>query len=193
MNRQRTELDGVWQFWPDPNQNLTERSLREEDARQIRVPGPWQAQFDDLRDYSGVAWYRRHFEVDRRTGGRDSDDAVHLLHFGAVDYFTTVWLNGQPVGEHEGGYLPFELDVTPLLRREDANELVVRVIDPGNDADFPPRIHLRRNPSRKTKLVRADRRHLAIGLSRAPLSGSSHRVCVSPPMFPASRLRFASS
>ncbi len=138
MNRQRTELDGVWQFWPDPNQNLTERSLREEDARQIRVPGPWQAQFDDLRDYSGVAWYRRQFDVDRRTGGRDSDDAVYLLHFGAVDYFTTVWLNGQPVGEHEGGYLPFELDVTPLLRRDDANELVVRVIDPGNDADFPP-------------------------------------------------------
>jgi Glycosyl hydrolases family 2, sugar binding domain/Glycosyl hydrolases family 2, TIM barrel domain/Glycosyl hydrolases family 2 len=138
VNRQRTELDGLWQFWPDPNQNLTERSLPEEDARQIRVPGPWQAQFDDLRDYSGVAWYRRHFEVDLRTGGRESDDAVHLLHFGAVDYFTTVWLNGQPVGEHEGGYLPFELDVSQLLRQDGPNELVVRVIDPGNDADFPP-------------------------------------------------------
>jgi hypothetical protein len=138
VNRQRTELDGVWQFWPDPTQNLSERSLREEDARQIRVPGPWQAQFDDLRDYSGVAWYRRQFEVERWTGGRKSQAAVYLLHFGAVDYFTTVWLNGQPVGEHEGGYLPFELDVSELLRHDGPNELVVRVIDPGNDADFPP-------------------------------------------------------
>ena len=42
------------------------------------------------------------------------------------------------VGEHEGGYLPFELDVTSTLRPDAQNELVVRVIDPGTDADFQP-------------------------------------------------------
>ncbi|HSJ75584.1 MAG TPA: glycoside hydrolase family 2 TIM barrel-domain containing protein, partial [Gemmatimonadales bacterium] len=136
MIRQRTDLDGEWEFFPDPQQGLTPTTLRENEGRRIRVPGPWQAQFDDLRDYSGVAWYRRHFDLaDGRSNGHP---AGFVLHFGAVDYFATVWLNGQQVGEHEGGYLPFELDVTDSLRRDGANELVVRVIDPGNDADFPP-------------------------------------------------------
>jgi hypothetical protein len=118
------------------------------------VPGPWQAQFDDLRDYSGVAWYRRSFDLtaDHRPLTTDTEAArpssvvgrrssvVHLLHFGAVDYHATVWLNGQLVGEHEGGYLPFELPLDQALR-DGANELVVRVVDPSNDAwrypDFP--------------------------------------------------------
>ena len=122
-------------IFPDPQQNLTLETLRSENARRaIHVPGPWQAQFEDLRDYSGVAWYRKQFKVDGRSGGQ----AAHLLHFGAVDYFATVWLNGRQVGEHEGGYLPFELDVTEALRQNGPNELVVRVIDPGNDADFLP-------------------------------------------------------
>ena len=136
MNRTRVSLDGQWEFFPDPSQQLTPDTVsRDAAARAIRVPGPWQAQFDDLRDYSGVAWYRHRFEVApdlREEGG------VWLLHFGAVDYFATVWLNGHPLGEHEGGYLPFELDVTRALKFDAPNELVVQVIDPGNDADFLP-------------------------------------------------------
>ena len=63
---------------------------------------------------------------------------VTILHFGAVDYHATVWLNGQLLGEHEGGYLPFELDATAALRHAGPNELVVRVADPGSDAaQFP--------------------------------------------------------
>ena len=145
MSRSRLSLDGQWEFYPDPQQLLTHEILKAEDARPISVPGPWQAQFDDLRDYSGVAWYRRRFEVEGWTeGGREgrpSDTPLlrpsAYLHFGAVDYSTTVWLNGQLVGEHEGGYLPFELEVGEVLR-PDSNELIVRVIDPGNDADFLP-------------------------------------------------------
>ena len=133
MNRQRISLDGEWEFFPDPKQSLTLETLREDAARKIKVPGPWQAQFDDLRDYSGLAWYRLRFRA-----GTEERGSVYILHFGAVDYFTTVFLNGQEVGEHEGGYLPFELDVTSALRQDGLNELVVRVIDPGNDADFLP-------------------------------------------------------
>jgi hypothetical protein len=136
VNRQRTILDGEWEFFPDPKQSLTPGALPDNEARTIRVPGPWQAQFEDLRDYSGVAWYRLRFEV--AAAPSNGQPVAYLLHFGAVDYFTTVWLNGQQVGEHEGGYLPFELDVTDTLRRDGPNELVVRVIDPGNDADFLP-------------------------------------------------------
>jgi len=162
VSRSRISLDGPWEFYPDPSRQLTHQSLRGEDARTIQVPGPWQAQFDDLRDYSGMAWYRRHFVADGRTGGladgstrlvygateeeptdRPPDrpslrPSVYIIHFGAVDYHTTVWLNGQQVGEHEGGYLPFELDITGALHRDGLNELVIKVIDPGNDADFLP-------------------------------------------------------
>ncbi len=162
MNRKRLSLDGQWEFYPDPQQQLSPTTLQPHDARSIQVPGPWQAQFDDLRDYSGVAWYRRGFR-DGGTGGRGGKGVglevprsapsapsalppVHLLHFGAVDYSTTVWLNGQQVGEHEGGYLPFEIDVTANLR-PGLNELVVRVIDPGNDADFLPNSPSPRSPT----------------------------------------------
>jgi beta-galactosidase/beta-glucuronidase len=142
VNRQRIDLDGKWEFYPDPKQSLTPTTLRDGEAREIRVPGPWQAQYEDLRDYSGVAWYRRLFDLADEgpkvpAAGQDRPSAWYL-HFGAVDYFTTVWLNGRQIGEHEGGYLPFDLDVTGSLRRDTPNELVVRVIDPGNDADFLP-------------------------------------------------------
>jgi hypothetical protein len=158
VTRQRINLDGEWEFFPDPGQALALDRLPKAAPRTIRVPGPWQAQFEDLRDYTGVAWYRRTFEwgVGRSDGqavthqrvedswnqrptGRSTDrPPVYLLRFGAVDYFATVWLNEKLVGEHEGGYLPFELDVTGVLRWDGPNELVVRVIDPGNDADFLP-------------------------------------------------------
>jgi hypothetical protein len=150
MTRQRIDLDGEWEFFPDPQQRLDAGAL---DAagppRRIRVPGPWQAQFDDLHDYSGVAWYRRTIEL--RTEGRGlraesaSDDPQSsvlspqswFIHFGAVDYHTTIWLNGQLLGEHEGGYLPFELALGDAAR-PGANELVVRVIDPDTDTTrFP--------------------------------------------------------
>ncbi|HZI75869.1 MAG TPA: hypothetical protein VFD73_17955, partial [Gemmatimonadales bacterium] len=154
MIRQQTILDGEWEFFPDPQQVLTIDALRSENARTIRVPGPWQAQFEDLRDYSGVAWYRKVFDQAVSRSGRQAiapatagiqsngqppaRPTTYILHFGAVDYFATVWLNGRQIGEHEGGYLPFELDVTDALRDSGPNELVVRVIDPGNDADFLP-------------------------------------------------------
>jgi hypothetical protein len=132
--RHRQSLDGEWEFAADPGRTLDASSIAEAALRPIQVPGPWQAQYADLRDYTGVAWYRRAFhwsEPERPAGA----DVVHLLCFGAVDYFATVWLNGVLVGEHEGGYLPFELPVTSDLRINEDNVLVVRVVDPGSDAD----------------------------------------------------------
>ncbi len=69
-------------------------------------------------------WYRRTFDVPDDWRGRRV-----LLHFGAVDWEATVWVNGQPVGEHRGGYLPFSFEITPALA-EGRNELVVAVWDP---------------------------------------------------------------
>jgi beta-galactosidase/beta-glucuronidase len=53
-----------------------------------------------------------------------------------VDYLTSVWVNGQPVGEHEGGYTPFEFDITDLLAAGD-NVVTVRVDDPADLAEIP--------------------------------------------------------
>jgi hypothetical protein len=132
--RERLSLDGAWQFTPDPERRLDPAALAGAELRTIQVPGPWQAQFPDLRDYTGLAWYRRTFRW-REPAAPVEAETIHLLHFGAVDYHATVWLNGAKVGEHEGGYLPFELDVSSALRLDGENELVVRVVDPGSDAD----------------------------------------------------------
>ncbi|MCA9257883.1 MAG: hypothetical protein KDA61_01730 [Planctomycetales bacterium] len=69
--------------------------------------------------------YQRSFETPASWHGRRV-----LLHFGAVDYRTEVFVNGRSVGTHVGGYDPFSFDVTDLLTKEGAQELVVKVADP---------------------------------------------------------------
>ena len=133
--RRRTHLDGRWEFFIDPDRTLAADTLDRATPREIRVPGPWQAQFDDLRQYTGVAWYRLRFTVDRTV---TVPDPVYVIHFGAADYHATVWLNGERLGEHEGGYLPFEFELGEALEPEAANELVVRVADPGDDVEAMP-------------------------------------------------------
>jgi hypothetical protein len=138
--RIRISLDGLWDFFPDPQQRFHTGNLESAgNPRRIRVPGPWQAQFEDLRDYSGVAWYRHRFEFPPGFFAATIKDAAYFLHFGAVDYFTSVWLNNVLVGVHEGGYLPFDVELGEHLRHDGPNELVIRVIDPGDDAEISRR------------------------------------------------------
>ncbi len=59
-----------------------------------------------------------------------------LLHFGAVDWKCTVWVNGEEVGEHTGGYDPFTFDITDALE-EGENEIVVAVSDPTDTGNQP--------------------------------------------------------
>lgn len=140
MIRFRISLDGLWDFFPDPHQRLHPGNLESASTpRRIRVPGPWQAQFEDLRHYSGVAWYRHRFEFPPGFFDAALPNASFFLHFGAVDYFTSVWLNGQLIGVHEGGYLPFDVELGESLRHDGPNELVIRVIDPGDDDDISRR------------------------------------------------------
>jgi len=92
------------------------------EKRAIRIPSVWQ----ELEPgYAGAAWYWRTFDC---RGGRKGQRA--FLRFGAVAYFCEVWLNGRLAGRHEGGYLPFELEVTGRLQPGE-NRLALRVIDPG--------------------------------------------------------------
>ena len=69
-------------------------------------------------------WYKRQFTIPE-----DWSDENVLLHFGAVDWETTVYVNGEKVGDHRGGYTAFSFDITDYLV-EGENELIVHVYDP---------------------------------------------------------------
>lgn len=121
-------LNGDWNFVADPTGKMTVGELAAaQNVRPTRVPSSWQEQFADLRDYAGVAWYWRTLKLDVRPSA--SHEAA-LLRFGAVDYLADVYVNGQKVGSHEGGYLPFEFDVGLHLQTGE-NQIAVRVVDPG--------------------------------------------------------------
>ncbi|MDR1119642.1 MAG: beta-galactosidase [Dysgonamonadaceae bacterium] len=76
-------------------------------------------------------WYKRHFTILNHT-----KDKKIILHFGGVDWRTEVFLNGQSIGLHEGGFDPFFFDITPFVKGKE-QELIVKVWDPSNDGPQP--------------------------------------------------------
>jgi hypothetical protein len=119
-------LDGDWNFLADPRGSMDLQKLSAaENVRPTRIPSSWQSQFTDLRDYAGVAWYWRAVDIQPLAA-----EQAAILHFGAVDYFAEVYVNGQKVGTHEGGYTPFEFDITSVVH-PGANQVALRVTDPG--------------------------------------------------------------
>jgi hypothetical protein len=135
---QRTSrsLSGTWTLRLDPDDVGVDeawsarRADWHEDGLPVEVPHAWE-EHDECRDYTGVAWYRRHVTVE----GLD-EASVAVLRFGAVDYETTVWVNGVECGSNRGGYLPFELDVTEALE-PGQNVVTVRVEDPEDIDEIP--------------------------------------------------------
>ena len=123
--REKISLDGHWDFYFDHRQLDTPPQLKQADWRTATIPAPWQANFADLQNKSGVGWYRR--TVTLPQPWLAANQAI-ILHFGAADYFAQVWCNGVYLGSHEGGYLPFQFDIHPQARPE--TELLVRVVDP---------------------------------------------------------------
>ncbi|HEX6764818.1 MAG TPA: beta-glucuronidase [Polyangiaceae bacterium] len=139
--RQRHDLSGFWQFCFDPRDAGVARGFPSglarggaEGVRPVAVPASYNEQFEDGRDYLGPVWYEREFDVPWGWEGRRV-----LVRFGSVNYHASVWLNGERLGEHEGGHLPFVLDATRAVRSE-KNRLVVRAegelrpdrVPPGN-------------------------------------------------------------
>ena len=135
-HRQVTDLSSFWDFRADPEASA-DYSGGFDNGQPIAVPASWNDQISELRDYLGIGWYQTMFQVpwgwqDQRILGR----------FGSVNYLADVWLNGEQIGQHEGGHLPFEFDITDKITTGD-NLLVVRVdgelapdrVPPGN---IPP-------------------------------------------------------
>jgi len=110
---------------------------------QILVPYPVESALSGVMKRLGEnqrLWYRRTFQVPDAWKGKQV-----LLHFGAVDWETKVWVNGQELGEHRGGYDAFKFDLTPALKPGADQEIVVAVWDP-TDAGDQPRGKQIRNP-----------------------------------------------
>ncbi|CAA9385280.1 MAG: GH2 [uncultured Rubrobacteraceae bacterium] len=136
-----TNLNGEWRFAFDDGdagraegwQNVAADGLAGSPFDlTITVPFSYQAKLSGIgeTDFHDVVWYARTFEYS------PGDDGRLLLHFGAVDYRATVWVNGAHAVSHEGGHTPFSADVTFALR-EGENALVVRAEDPSTDATIP--------------------------------------------------------
>jgi beta-glucuronidase len=96
----------------------------------VVVPHTWNV--DPRYMYDGVVWYRRSFEVPAV-----GEDEVVRLYFGAVYYKCRVWVNGQLVGGHEGGYTPFELDITAAVKAGGWNAISVEVDNRWDETTLP--------------------------------------------------------
>ncbi len=119
-------LDGEWLLATDPkNEGREQQWFKAARPEAVKTKVPWIIQ-DSFPGYHGVAWYWREFVPPANPHPRGRS----LLRFWGVDFSADVWLNGVPVGRHEGGETPFVLDVTDSLKAGATNRIAVRVLNP---------------------------------------------------------------
>jgi beta-glucuronidase len=141
--RKTISLDGQWQAIVDPYESgfydyryqpsangffknakpNNKSDLIEYDfdnSASLRVPGDWNTQRDQLFFYEGSIWYKKSFDYQRRPNTR------LFVYFGAANYQADVYLNGQKLGQHEGGFTPFNFEITNLVQST-GNFLIVKV------------------------------------------------------------------
>lgn len=121
-------LNGAWDFAFD-DAHCGEREGWYKDFKgnmTIQVPFTYETKMSGIQDESrhDQIWYRRSFQVD----GSRLEKENYLLHFEGSDFITKVWVNGQYVGDHRGGYARFSFDITDVVQ-DGENELVVKVED----------------------------------------------------------------
>ena len=120
--------NGAWAFDFDPDDAGVKERWFEHHAygRTIQVPFPWQSELSGVAEpgYSGAAWYQRDITVPASAVGQ----RVFLV-FGAVDWEAKVWVNGVEAAEHEGGYTPFEVELTGLVSPGQTARVVLRAYD----------------------------------------------------------------
>lgn len=150
-SRDLTSLNGQWsalidptgigdwrQVWlekkPEKKTDFYEYSFQ--GAPELKVPGDFNSQKPELTYYEGTVWYKKQFEYSLKQGKR------LFLYFGAVNYWADVYLNGEKIGSHEGGFTPFQFEITDRVKNG-INHLVVKVNNnrrsnglPGNGYDW---------------------------------------------------------
>ncbi|ACQ81123.1 glycoside hydrolase family 2 sugar binding [Beutenbergia cavernae DSM 12333] len=121
-------LNGTWQFEIDGGDSGLERGLVESDlAGEITVPFAPESELSGVGnvDFMEAVWYRRTVTIPADWAGKKA-----LLHFGAVDHDTTVWVNGTEVVRHRGGFSPFTADLDGVAAPGEEATIVVRARDP---------------------------------------------------------------
>ena len=141
--RKTTSLDGQWQVIIDPYESgfynyryqpsdngyfknakpKNKSELIEYDfdkSGTLKVPGDWNTQSDQLFFYEGTVWYKKSFDYQRKPNTRV------FIYFGAANYFADVYLNGEKLGQHEGGFTPFNFEITNRVK-DTGNFLIVKV------------------------------------------------------------------
>jgi len=137
------ELSGPWGFdHDDADVGLTQRwNVAHEPSKTITVPFPPESSASGIGDtgFHPVVWYRREVTAaDLSAAGLGVQGTRLLVHFGAVDYRASIWLNGSLLGHHEGGHVPFWFDATVLLDAErETQTLIVRAEDDPHDVGQP--------------------------------------------------------
>ena len=156
LGRQTTSLNGTWNYIVDvqeegyydyrmtPMRNgffINAKPRHPEDlieydfdkAETMQIPGDWNTQDQRLFFYEGTIWLKRSFEFHPEAGRRT------LLYFGAVNYDAHVYVNGQKAGHHQGGFTPFNYDVTDFLK-DGENQVIVKVDNKRHPEDVPTQI-----------------------------------------------------
>jgi beta-galactosidase/beta-glucuronidase len=124
-------LNGLWDYAILPKGSLPETGF----AGKITVPFPVESYLSGAQQIVGPEnelWYEKSFEVKA-----DRKNKRVILHFGASDWETEVWINGVSVGVHQGGFDSFSFDITPYLNKERAQKMRVRVWDPSDSGPQP--------------------------------------------------------
>ena len=144
-NRTTYSLNGKWQFIVDPavqnerrhiqfSETIMEKSKLWEHSfsttKLLEVPGDWNSQDDKLFYYEGSVWYKKEFDYDRKS------DKRLFVYFGGANYRTEVYLNTKTLGEHVGGFTPFQFEVTDIVNAKN-NSLIVNVDNRHQQEDVP--------------------------------------------------------
>lgn len=123
-------LNGRWEF--QFTQEIDKDKISWEKAQEIIVPFAPEAALSGIAQHDDRMWYKRTFTVPEDWDGRRI-----RINFGAVDYESEVFVNGQSLGVHEGGYDAFSYDITDYLKDNGEQELMVRVYDPTDSESIP--------------------------------------------------------
>ena len=159
-NRNTTSLNGVWNYIVDPYETgyysfhhdeydkqkkpsnaaffnnyhaVNKQELVEYDfdkSPQINIPGDWNSQVPELKYYEGNVWFRKSFDYDLKTSKR------LFIYLGAINYKADVYLNGKKLGTHEGGFTPFNYEITAIVKPKD-NYLVIKADNTRHKEDVP--------------------------------------------------------
>jgi len=126
-------LNGVWQYSIQPK--AQQASIPGSFEGNILVPYPIESALSGVGKMVGkdnVLWYKKTVSIPSKIRKQNV-----LLHFGAVDWDAEVYVNGQKVGTHQGGYDPFTFDITSALKKGAQQEIAVRVWDPTDEGPQP--------------------------------------------------------